>query len=139
MHVHIDRLGIDLKKKDSKREVMLHHAVAVAVLYGLCEQRTLDIAPVHAVVFEGAASPGYLRSADKTPHRKPLLRPRDRKQFTRYLSAVELIDDVLYFSIPARVKAALPVRKKADGDFRVRQRQLFRECRDMRGLRDRRL
>ena len=57
MHIHIDCLRIRLKKEYRKREVMLHHAVAVAVLYRLCEQRTLDIAPVHAVVFEGSASP----------------------------------------------------------------------------------
>ena len=57
MHIHIDCLRIHLKKEYRKGEVMLHHAVAVAILYRLCEQRALDIAPVHAVVFESTASP----------------------------------------------------------------------------------
>ena len=131
MYVDIHQGTVQRNRQHCKRIFVLHHKSPVSIFQCFCNQSAFDISSVDKITFKIPVASCNNRLSDKTIHRKSLIFRVNFQQICRNISSINVVNDILQFSISGSMQTDLTVVNKFKGDFRMRQCDAFHQIIDI--------
>ena len=134
MHIHIDRLGSDSEGEDKDRVSILREQRMIGIVDGFRHRTALDDAAVDDDRLVLAAALQKRRLGNEPRKDAPFVFAGDFEHFSSRLRAVECGHDIEETAVPRCLDDGASVIDEAEGNIRIRERQLPHHRIDAAGL-----
>ena len=137
MHIHIHRARRDVKAQRDHRIAALRHHRFIGIVNRFCDGAVFDDAAIHDERLPAARALEHGRLGEEAADFDAFfgIFKRERKERLCDRLSVDGPDGVVEISAAGRDEHHLVVIDEAEGDLRVRERELRNEVRDMRAFR----
>ena len=134
MHIHIDRLGSDSEGEDKDRVSILREQRVIGIVDGFRHRAALDDAAVDDDRLVLAAALQKRRLGNEPRKDASFVFPRDFEHLASRLRTVECRHDIEETAVPRCLDDGASVIDEAEGNIRIRERQLPHHRIDAAGL-----